>query len=195
MARCFGHMRGAVQHLYGYPSTDLPKIAPVAENGRTRPVHCARAVLQGITDRTGVGHPPLERISVVLDGGVGLQGGVCGALTGAILGLGLVVGRDIRATNMLQNLQASVVCHINLLLDHPIGTDEPFGVGRPVVERFRAEAGDTACRSITGKRFDNWSDFQRYLATADTCHHLIDRAVTLSSRAIELATPKPFTPT
>lgn len=42
----------------------------------------------------------LEQLYFVFDGGVGIQGGVCGAIAGAIMAFNLLVGLDIRATTI-----------------------------------------------------------------------------------------------
>ncbi|MFC1851747.1 C-GCAxxG-C-C family (seleno)protein [candidate division CSSED10-310 bacterium] len=46
----------------------------------------------------GIGDPLLERFSFIFDGGVGLQGGVCGALAGAVMSINLQLGMNIRDT-------------------------------------------------------------------------------------------------
>jgi hypothetical protein len=53
----------------------------------TRGGYCASQVLAGIRADTGYGSLYLEQLSMALDGGVGLSGGLCGALAGAIMAL------------------------------------------------------------------------------------------------------------
>ena len=80
VGKCLWHIRGAIRHLYNYQEKDLPTPEEPKER-QDEPIHCAQAVLRGIRDRTGIGDPLLERLSFVFDGGVGYQGGVCGALS------------------------------------------------------------------------------------------------------------------
>ena len=186
VGKCLWHLRGAMRHLYTYQEKELPGMDVKPKEIQNKPIHCAQAVLRGIKDRTGVGDPLLERLSFIFDGGVGLQGGVCGALAGAVLGINLLLGMDIRDTSYFQTVKAFIVGHINLLLDKPIGRPEPFGVGKNIVQRFREEAGAAECRSITEKEFSDWTDFQKYISSSDKCAGLIELATTEASNAIQI---------
>ncbi|MEW5773043.1 MAG: C-GCAxxG-C-C family protein [Thermodesulfobacteriota bacterium] len=55
---------------------------------------CAEAVLKAITEAHGVASPLIPRIATPLCAGLGRSGGPCGALTGALLALGVLRGRD-----------------------------------------------------------------------------------------------------
>ena len=185
VGKCLWHLRGAMRHLYMYQEKDLPEMDIKANEIQGEPIHCAQAVLRGINKRTGIGDPLLERLSFIFDGGVGLQGGVCGALAGAVMGINLILGMNIRDTNYFQTLKAFGVGHINLLVDKPIVEPEPFGVGKNIVQRFREEAGATECRTITEKEFSDWTDFQKHISSSDKCTGLIELATTEASNAIQ----------
>jgi len=185
VGKCLWHLRGAMRHLYTYQEKELPGMGVKPKEIQNEPIHCAQAVLRGIKDRTGMSDPLLERLSFIFDGGVGLQGGVCGALAGAILGINLLLGMNIRDTSYFQTLKAFVVGHINLLIDKPIGRPEPFGVGKSVVQRFREEAGAMECRAITEKAFSDWNDFQGHISSSDKCSELIELATNEASAAIK----------
>jgi C_GCAxxG_C_C family probable redox protein len=181
LSRCFAHIRGAVRHLHDY-GRELPPFD--VGRGSSKPIHCARDVLRGIREQTGVEHPLLERISVVFDGGLGLQGEACGALAGAVMGINLVLGMDIRRMSFIQAVRAFLIGHRNLLRDEPIEKPEPFNVGKGIVRRFREEAGAMECRDITGKVFSGWNDFQNYISSSERCSALIKLAVEEASKAI-----------
>jgi len=185
VSKCLWHLRGAMRQLHSYQEKDLPSVDINPNEMQRKPIHCAKAVLEGIQERTGIGDPLLERLSFVFDGGVGYQGGVCGALAGAVLGINLRLGLDIRELNYFQTIKAFVMGHINLLLDKPIGKPEPFGVGKELVQNFREKAGAEECRAITGKDFSGWSDFQAHISSSDQCGGLIELATTEASNAIE----------
>jgi len=119
VGKCLWHIRGATRHLYAYQEKDLPGMDVEPGEIQGEPIHCAQAVLRGIRNRTGIGDPLLERLSFIFDGGVGFQGGVCGALAGAVMGINLLLGMNIRDTKYFQPFKAFVVGHINLLLDKP----------------------------------------------------------------------------
>jgi hypothetical protein len=185
VGKCLWHIRGAMRHLYTYQEKDLPRMDVKPKEIRREAMHCAVAVLRGIKNRTGIGNLLLERLSFIFDGGVGFQGGVCGALAGAVMGTNLLLGMNIRNSDYFQTLKAFVVGRINLLLDQPIGKPEPFGVGKNIVQRFREEAGATECRIITEKEFSDWTDFQKHLSSSDKCAGLIELATTEASNAIQ----------
>jgi hypothetical protein len=185
VGKCLWHIRGATRHLYTCQKEDLPVIEVEPKEIEDKPLHCAQAVLRGIRDRTGIGDSLLERLSFIFDGGVGFQGGVCGALAGAVMGVNLLLGMDVRNTSYLQTLKAFAVGHVNLLVENPIGMPEPFGVGKSVVQRFRKVAGATECRAITEKAFSGWNDFQAYISSSDKCTALIELATTEASHAIQ----------
>lgn len=185
VGKCLWHIRGAIRHLYTVQEKGLPGMNAASEKIEGEPIHCARAVLKGIRERTGIGDPLLERLSFVFDGGVGFKGGVCGALVGAVMGLNLLVGMNVRDTKYFQMIKAFVAGHLNLLSDKPIGGPEPFGVGRHIVQRFKEEAGATECHAITEKAFLGWADFQEHIAASNQCAGLIELASTEASNAIQ----------
>ena len=187
VARCFWHIRSAMRHLYDvYQEKNLFAIDVDLRKIQGEPMHCAQAVLRGIKSRTGIGDPLLERLSFIFDGGVGLSGGACGALAGAVMGINLLLGINIRDTSFLQAFKSFIVGHINLLLNEPVDEEpDPFSVGKNILERFREEAGTTECRKITEKKFSDWTDFQKYISSSDKCAGLIELATTEASNAIQ----------
>ena len=116
---------------------------------------------------------------------MGLSGGVCGALAGAVLGINLKLGMDIRNTGFFRTIQAFIVGHLNLLREKPSAKSEPFSVGNAVVQRFREEAGSIECAAITGKSFSGYPEFNQYIGTSRSCRELMDRAAAYAVAAIE----------
>lgn len=185
VGKCLWHIRSATRHLYTFRENDLLSMDMEPNTSPETPIHCAQSVLRGIRERNGVGDPLLERLSFIFDGGVGLQGGVCGALAGAVMGINLLLGMNIRNTKYFQTIKAFAEGHVNLLLKKPMGKPEPFGVGKDIVKRFRAEAGGTECSSITKMKFSDWADFQKHISSSDQCKRLIEFAMTEASHAIQ----------
>ena len=114
------HIRGAIRHLCSYHKKELPAVNMDSSENGDAPIHCAKKVLEGIREQTGIGNENLEQLSFIFDGGLGLQGGVCGALAGAIMGINLLVGLNIRDTSYYQSVKAFTVGHINLLKNKPV---------------------------------------------------------------------------
>jgi hypothetical protein len=180
--RCLNHIRGAVKNLHNTVCS-----RPLVSNSISDPhaVHCARDVLRGIREQTGTGYPLLERTSVVFDGGLGFQGQICGALAGAIMGINLSLGLDIRKMNYLQTLDVFLFGHLALLKKKPANKKETFAVGKEIVKRFKDESKALECRDITGRSFAGWNDFQGYIKTSEKCHSLMKLMIKEASNVIQ----------
>ena len=185
LAKCLWHIKDAIGYLQTQQEKKLPKISLNQKESLNQPIHCAQVVLKGIKDRTGISDPLLERLCFVFDGGVGLQGGICGALAGAILGINLVIGLNIREISYLHTIKAFIVGHINILRDKPLGSPETFSVGKNVVQRFREKAGSLECREITKKTFSDWNDFQLHISSSEECKKIIEFAINEGASAIK----------
>ncbi len=70
----------------------------------------------------------IPKIAYGFAGGIGNTGAVCGAVAGAVMAIGLKLGRADTMEGMLQNL----------------------AVAREFRRRFEAEMGDIGCRELTG---------------------------------------------
>lgn len=191
VARCINHIGRAADFLYNRGGTGLTSSGDNEEyltsTGDEMPVHCARQVLRGVKLKTGVGSPLVERLSLVFDGGLGLTGGICGALAGAIMAVNLVFGMDVRTRSYPGIMKDFVIGHSNLLKQVPSGMPEPFGIGKDIVSGFNKGVGrdSTACKEITGREFSDYPEFQGYIAKSDVCRDIMDLSIGLASHAIE----------
>jgi len=57
-------------------------------------LYCAESVLLAMSETVSIYTEAIPRIATGLCSGIARTGGMCGAVSGAILGIGLVVGRD-----------------------------------------------------------------------------------------------------
>jgi hypothetical protein len=185
VCKCLWHIRGAIRHLHSFQQKELQLMDVESDDCQNEPKHCAQQVLMGLKEHTGIGDDLLEQLSFVFDGGIGLQGGACGALAGAIMGINLLIGMNVRDINYSEILKTFAVGHKNLLKDKPVKSPEPFIVGKEIVKNFKKEAGTIECKTITGKKFTGWSDFQDYISSSDKCSGLIEFAKDQASTAIE----------
>jgi len=168
-------MHGAMRYLYQNRSA-YPVMGEFEKHsGET--LHCAQKVLQGIREKTNIGNQRLENLSFVFNGGVGLTGGLCGALAGAITGINLLLGIPVKNISYLQTIKGFSVGHVNLLIDRPAVSMEPFKAGKQVVQKFKEIAGSTECLDISGKRFSGWDDFQKFIRGSNRCQDLMNFAV------------------
>jgi len=189
--KCLSNISIAAKCLHTLQNKDFPKITTGQSKNKTTPIHCAQAVLKGVKAKTNIGDPMLERLSIVLDGGVGLSGGLCGAIAGSTIAIGIIHGSDIHNINIFQKIWATVKGHINLLLNTPIGFPEPFSISNEIGKKFRLETNDLLeCKKITGKEFGDWETFQNYITSSDKCRGLIDSTIGFTIEAIERSNKK-----
>jgi C_GCAxxG_C_C family probable redox protein len=185
VSKCLWHIRGAVRYLYSFRQKELPLMEVQSDEKHGEPIHCAQRVLKGIKEKTGISDDLLEKLSFVFDGGIGLHGGACGALAGAILGVNLLIGMNVRDMKYSEVLKAFAVGHKNLLTDKPVEKPEPFNVGKEIVKTFKEETGAIECQKITKQKFSDWSDFQDFISSSDKCTGLIEFAKDQASIAVE----------
>ncbi len=91
-------------------------------------LYCAESIVLAMAESQGIQSPLLPKIATGFCGGVADTGGMCGALAGAIMGIGLVAGR------------ASP--------NEP--TDPAFRLARELLSAFEKEFGSINCRELTG---------------------------------------------
>jgi hypothetical protein len=117
--------------------------------------HCAAKVLAEIRAQTGVGSERLERISVALDGGIGLSGGGCGALSGALMALGLRYALDTKNTepDKLKNIYRAM-------------DSEFFRKAILLANGFIKEFGALECSRLGGRKFKDWDEFSEFRNSA-----------------------------
>ena len=138
--KCLSHISKAMQYLYENRDQDLPRI----EVEQAAPIHCAQAVLASVRANTTIGDPLLERLSVVLDGGVGLQGGACGALAGAVMDINIATGMNLRDATYMEAVKAFFGGLKKLRTDEPQEIPEPNTLGKEVLKTFKEKAGAIA---------------------------------------------------
>ncbi len=103
---------------------------------------CSRSVLQALQSHLHLGNGESLKASTALAGGVARMGETCGALTGGIMAIGLVLGRE-----ELENIQAY---------------RDTMEASYEMYDRFKEEIGSSVCfeiqESLLGKSFDFKTD-------------------------------------
>jgi len=89
---------------------------------------CAEAVLSAMARREGVQSHLIPGIATGFCGGIGRSGNLCGSVSGAVMGLGLTLGRSDTAESV-----APIYNTVHILLD-----------------RFVSEFGSTNCTELLG---------------------------------------------
>lgn len=87
---------------------------------------CAESVLLAVSDHFGINTPVIPQIATGFCSGVARTGGMCGALSGAIMAIGLEKGRESPDTSF----------------------EAIYDIVQRLLDMFEAEFGTTNCRRL-----------------------------------------------
>jgi C_GCAxxG_C_C family probable redox protein len=90
--------------------------------------YCAESVVMAIAKAEGVDSELLPRIATGFGGGMARTCGDCGALTGAVMAVGLALGRSTTSESV----------------------EPAFAATRRVIAEFEREFGDRNCKALLG---------------------------------------------
>lgn len=127
---------------------------------------CAESVLLAVTRAKGLESPLIPRMATAFCSGLSRTCGACGAVTGAILAISLLAGRDRPERELL---------------------DLAYAPTQHFVEGFTAAYGSTNCYEITGCDFRTPEGQARYKDTnmRETCVECVALAVRLALEALD----------
>ena len=123
---------------------------------------CCEAVLLALAESMGVESELIPRIATGFAAGVARTGNMCGALSGAVMGLGLRYGRDAPETEPGRR---------------------PYWYGRRIAEAFEEAHGSVTCPGVLGLDIDDPDDYRRYSEEnmwATKCREVIKTAARLA---------------
>jgi C_GCAxxG_C_C family probable redox protein len=89
---------------------------------------CAESVLLAIAESQGIQSELIPRIATGFCSGVSRTGGMCGAVSGAIMGINLVAGRNSPAESL----------------------DVSYDLTQKMISRFESQYGSVNCRQLIG---------------------------------------------
>jgi len=175
LSRCGIHIGKAVSQLMRLIERPLEEGEGAAEIDRRLSEsggYCAAEVMRGVREATGHGSLYLEQLSAAYDGGIGLSGGLCGALAGALMPIGLIWGFQPRAAGLIDTVQFNVRGHINLYMDRR--EPEMWSVGNPLVREFRRRFGSLECKDIVGRSFESGKELAEFVPASPLCSEIKD---------------------
>jgi hypothetical protein len=184
MGKCFWHMGKASSYMKSLSLTPLDVSGKNTAQRNSESIHCATKVLEEARKISGIGDALLEKISFVLDGGVALSGGLCGAMAGAVMAMNLVFGWDVRTMSYPKIIKEFVRGHINLLRHEISEKDETFAIGKEIMNQLRNMEPLLECSRITGRTFSDWDDFQAHIQASASCRNLITEAAAIAVQTI-----------
>jgi C_GCAxxG_C_C family probable redox protein len=121
---------------------------------------CAESVLQAIAESQGIHSDLIPRIATGFCSGISRTGGVCGALSGAIMGINLVTGRNSPAESLEAN----------------------YALIQKLISRFESQYCSINCLQLLGCDLANEAG-QRYF----TENHLMESCLQYAEGATRMA--------
>ncbi len=118
--------------------------------------NCAESVLKAVSETEGMASEAVPRVASAFGGGMAHQGNACGAVTGALMAIGLSRGRNAKSDPR-----------------------EPSAVpGAELQRRFRSEFGTIMCRELTGCDLTTPEGQEAFKAVqaAGTCRKFVEMA-------------------
>lgn len=116
---------------------DTNRASKFLEEGYT----CSESVLLAVSQEFGIENEIIPHIAMYFGGGIGLTGSVCGAVSGAVMALGLIKGP---AANEQEFIQA-------------------MPLAQELRRRFEEEMKTIYCRELTGVDLTKPENFQEYI--------------------------------
>src|SRR5512146_2767328 len=121
---------------------------------------CAESVLQAIAESLGIHSEMIPRIASGFCSGMARTGGQCGAVSGAMMGLGLSTGRDSPAQSL-----------------------EPgYAMVQELIRQFEAEFGTVNCRELIDCDLATEAGQRHFIE-----HELMERCYRYSEAATKIA--------
>lgn len=105
-------------------------------------MYCAESVLQAVAEAHGQEDPLIPKIATGFCGGISRTSGMCGALAGGIMALGLLTGRSSPQESK----------------------DQCYALTHHLVHRFREKFGSTQCTDLLGCDISTAEGAQCFLA-------------------------------
>ncbi len=110
--------------------------------------YCAESVLTAVAESRGIQSDLIPRLATGFCSGMARTGGPCGAVSGAIMAMGLSTGRQAPAESV----------------------EATYDLVRKLMERFQERFGSTNCRALLGCDLGTAEGQQTFRA-----NHLIER--------------------
>ncbi len=136
-----------------------------ARNYFDQTYNCSQSVFSAFTPLQGIDEKTALRLAAPFGGGFARQGHVCGAVTGALLVLGLTRGKEI-----------------------PAGKGEIYTLSQEFIRRFEAKHGSLLCRSLIDFDISTPEGYQNASESGvfkKVCPRLIETAVEVVQEMLE----------
>jgi C_GCAxxG_C_C family probable redox protein len=122
--------------------------------------YCAESVLMAIAESRGIQSDLIPRIATGFCSGMARTGGQCGAVSGAMMGIGLATGRQSETETV----------------------DHNYALIQELMKRFEKQFGSTNCRMLLGCDLGTTEGQQTFQA-----NHLIEHCFEYAEGATRIA--------
>ena len=152
-------------------SMSIAEVRKNAEESFASGLYCAESVVLAIARAQGLESELLPKIATAFCSGMSRSCSTCGALTGALLGIGLALGRS-----------------------RPDESVEPaYSAGRKLIKEFEQEFGDCNCYTLLGGCDMNTPEGQAMFQEErlmEHCLQITGKAAEIAARIIEESSGK-----
>ena len=129
---------------------------------------CSQSIAAAFAPEMGLERTLALRVGAAMGGGLARSGQTCGAVSGALMVIGLKYGRTEA--------------------DDEESKERTYQLGAEFLERFKSQAGSTACRELLG--FDVSDPEQRKMAKenglfASVCPRLVQNAAEILEKMLQ----------
>lgn len=133
----------------------MSQLQRTASDLHGRGFNCAQSIFAAFSDQCGVSTELALRLAAPFGGGLARKGQVCGALSGALMVLGVQNGSE-----------------------QPGGKEAMYGLAREFIEQFEQQNGSIVCKELLGHDISTPEGLQAakdHNAFAAVCPALIDQ--------------------
>lgn len=127
--------------------------------------YCAESVLLAIAESKGVHSPLIPRIATGFCSGLSRTGGMCGAVSGAIMGINLVAGRSAPTESL----------------------EECYAITQELIEQFEKRFGAINCPQLVGcdVSTEEGRRFYKENHLTERCRHFVEEAASMAMSLLE----------
>ncbi len=137
---------------------------------------CAESVLQAIAESRGIKSELIPKIATGLCGGIAKTGGICGAVSGGVLVINMLAGRNSAGQSTEANVR----------------------LVRALLSEFETKFGTTKCERLMGCRLDTpegYRFFKENKLRETKCQTFTKEAAGMASGILEQGNPSHWTRT
>ena len=127
--------------------------------------YCAESVLLAIAESKGVHSPLIPRIATGFCSGVSRTGGMCGALSGAVMSINLVTGRSAPTDSL----------------------EECYAITKEMIKQFEKRFGAINCLQLLGcdVSTEEGRRFYKENHLTERCQYFVEEATSIAMSLLE----------